>query len=269
MTRPSWAPDGIALDRPSASRMYDYFIGGMHNFEIDRELARRIESASPEVPVLLRANRQMLRRVVRYLVDEAGITQYLDLGSGIPTVGNVHEIAQASNPASRVVYIDIDPVAVAHSRILLEGNPQATIVSADISDPDGILADPEVNRLLDFDKPIALLLMGVLHFLPDSVDPGGSIARLQEALASGSYLAITHGTDDGQPGAFSEAQRLTRRTATGVVLRSRDEIAGFFHNWPLLEPGLVDMALWRPDDPDACVATKEHPGAFGGVARKR
>lgn len=269
MTRPSWAPDGIDLDRPSGSRIYDYFNGGMHNFEIDRDLARQLARVNPVVPELARANRQMLRRVVRYLVDEAGVGQFLDLGSGIPTVGNVHEIAQASNPGARVVYVDIDPVAVAHSRIMLEGNPNATVVTADIAETDGILGCHEVTRLLDFDKPIAVLLMGVLHFLPDSADPGGCIARLQEAVVSGSYLALTHVTSDRQTEEFAEVQRLVGQTDRPTVLRSRDEIGGFFHNWPLLEPGLVDLALWRPDDPDAYLVPKKHPAAFGAMARKR
>lgn len=172
MTRPSWAPEGIDLDRPSASRVYDYFVGGMHNFEIDRTLARQIESFTPNVAETMRANRDLLRRCVRHLVD-AGITQFLDLGSGIPTVGNVHEVAQARNPQARVVYVDIDPVAVAHSRAILDGNPHATVVQADVAEPDTILNDPLVREVLDFDRPIAVLLLGVLHFVPDEADPAG------------------------------------------------------------------------------------------------
>ncbi|MFJ1461712.1 SAM-dependent methyltransferase [Nocardia sp. N2S4-5] len=267
MTRPSWAPEGIDLDRPSASRVYDFFVGGMHNFEIDRVLARQIESFTPNVAETMRANRDLLRRCVRDLVD-AGITQFLDLGSGIPTVGNVHEVAQARNPESRVVYVDIDPVAVAHSQAILAGNERASVVRADMADPETILADPEVTRLLDFAQPVAVLLLGVLHFVPDDADPGGCVARLQEAVAPGSYIAITHATADGQPAEVLEAQKLSGRTSTEIVLRGKDEIAAFFGDWPLLEPGLVHLPLWRPENPADVGERPEMSGAYGGLARK-
>ncbi|MBF6332490.1 SAM-dependent methyltransferase [Nocardia transvalensis] len=267
MTRPSWAPEGIDLDRPSASRVYDYFVGGMHNFEIDRMLARQIEAFTPNVAETMRANRDLLRRCVRLLID-AGIDQFLDIGSGIPTVGNVHEVAQTRNAQARVVYVDIDPVAVAHSRAILAGNPLATIVQADVAAPETILADPEVTGLLDFDRPIAVLLLGVLHFVPDEADPAGCVARLQEAVVPGSYLAITHATADGQPTEVLEAQKLSGRTSTEIVLRSRDEISAYFHDWTVIEPGLVHLPLWRPDNPADVGAHPEISGAYGGVARK-
>jgi hypothetical protein len=268
MTRPSWAPEGIDLDRPSASRVYDYFVGGMHNFEIDRVLARQIEQFTPDVAETMRANRDLLRRCVRTLAD-AGVDQFLDIGSGIPTVGNVHEVAQARNSRARVVYVDIDPVAVAHSAAILSGNPLATVVQADAAQPDAILADPRVRRLLDFDRPLAVLLLGVLHFVPDSGDPAGCVATLQQAVAPGSYLAITHATADGQPAEVLQAQQLSGRTSTEIVLRSRDEIAGYFHDWPLLEPGLVPLPLWRPERPEDVGAHPELSGAYGGLAQKR
>ncbi|MBB5917578.1 DNA-binding NarL/FixJ family response regulator [Nocardia transvalensis] len=267
MSRPTWAPEGIDLDRPSASRVYDYFVGGMHNFEIDRVLARQIETFTPNVAEVMRANRDLLRRCVRDLVD-AGITQFLDLGSGIPTVGNVHEVAQAREPRARVVYADIDPVAVAHSRAILDGNAGATVIQADVAEPAAILADPEVTRLLDFDAPIAVLLLGVLHFVPDTADPAACVARLREAVAPGSYLAITHATADGQPAEVLEAQKLSGRTSTEIVLRSRDEITTYFGDWPLLEPGLVHLPLWRPENPDDVGERPELSGAYGGLARK-
>ncbi|MEU7145800.1 SAM-dependent methyltransferase [Nocardia sp. NPDC046473] len=267
MTRPSWAPEGIDLDRPSASRVYDYFVGGMHNFEIDRMLARQIEEFTPGVGETMRANRDLLRRCVRFLVD-AGITQFLDIGSGIPTVGNVHEVAQAVNPAARVVYVDIDPVAVAHSQAILDGNPAAVVVQADIGQPDTILADPQVAQLLDFDQPVAVLLLGVLHFVADDADPAGCVARLRDAIAPGSYLAITHATADGQPAEVLEAQKLSGRTSTEIVLRAKPEIAEFFAGWTLLDPGLVHLPLWRPDNPSDVGDNPERSGAYGGVARK-
>ncbi|MRH90837.1 methyltransferase domain-containing protein [Nocardia sp. SYP-A9097] len=267
MTRPSWAPEGIDLDRPSASRVYDYFVGGMHNFEIDRELAQMIEKFTPNVAETMRANRDLLRRCVRFLTD-AGIDQFLDLGSGIPTVGNVHEVAQARNPEARVVYVDIDPVAVAHSQAILDGNPLATIIHADMAQPDSILQDPEVLQLLDFDRPIAVLLLGVLHFVPDDADPAGAVAKLLRVCAPGSYVAITHATADGQPAEVLEAQKLSGRTSTEIVLRGHDEIATYFRDWTLLEPGLVQLPLWRPDNPDEVVEQPERSGAYGGLARK-
>jgi SAM-dependent methyltransferase len=267
MTRPSWAPEGIDLDRPSASRVYDYFVGGMHNFEIDRHLARQIEAFTPSVAETMRANRDMLRRCVRFLVD-AGIDQFLDIGSGIPTVGNVHEVAQGRDQSARVAYVDIDPVAVAHSRAILDGDPRTAVIQADISSPETILADPQVTQLIDFEKPVAVLLLGVLHFVADEADPAGCVAGLRDAVAPGSFLAITHATSDGQPTEVLEAQKLSGRTSTEIVLRSKDEITAYFDGWSLVEPGLVHLPLWRPDNPDDIAADPEQSGAFGGVARK-
>ncbi|MGI5217147.1 SAM-dependent methyltransferase [Nocardia sp. CA-290969] len=267
MSRPSWAPDGIDLDRPSASRVYDYFVGGMHNFEIDRQLAQQIETFTPNVAETMRANRDLLRRCVRFLTDQ-GIEQFLDIGSGIPTVGNVHEVAQAANPGARVVYADIDPVAVAHSEAILAGNPNAAVVQADAARPDTILADPLVQNLIDFDKPVAVLLLGVLHFVPDEAGPAACVTRLRDAVATGSYLAITHATADGQPAEVLEAQKLSGRTNTEIVLRTHDEIATYFAGWTMLDPGLVHLPLWRPEHPDDIGEHPERSGAFGGVARK-
>ncbi|WP_433679105.1 SAM-dependent methyltransferase [Nocardia sp. CA-119907] len=267
MTRPSWAPEGIDLDRPSASRVYDYFVGGMHNFEIDRQLARQIEAFTPNVAETMRANRDLLRRCVRFLVD-AGINQFLDIGSGIPTVGNVHEVAQGRDPSARVVYVDIDPVAVAHSHAILDGDPRTAVIQADVGQPDVILADPQVRKLIDFDEPVAVLLLGVLHFVGDDADPRGCVAALRDAVAAGSYLAITHATSDGQPTEVLEAQKLSGRTSTEIVLRAKDEIAAYFDGWSLVEPGLVQLPLWRPDNPDDIADAPEQSGAYGGVARK-
>ncbi|WP_067829117.1 SAM-dependent methyltransferase [Nocardia inohanensis] len=267
MTRPSWAPEGIDLDRPSASRVYDYFVGGMHNFEIDRQLARMIEQFTPNVAETMRANRDLLRRCVRFLTD-AGIDQFLDLGSGIPTVGNVHEVAQARNPEAKVVYVDIDPVAVAHSQAILADNPLAEVVHADVADPAAILADPAVAKLIDFDRPVAVLLLGVLHFVPDEADPVAAVARLLEVCAPGSYVAITHATADGQPQEVLDAQKLSGRTSTEIVLRSRAEIAAYFLDWKLVEPGLVHLPLWRPDNAADVGETPERSGAYGGLAYK-
>jgi hypothetical protein len=267
MERPDWAPEGVDLDRPSAARVYDYFLGGVHNFAVDRELAEQIARMTPNIGDTMRANRSFLRRAVRFLVGE-GITQFLDIGSGIPTVGNVHEVAQQADPRSVVVYVDVDPIAVSHSKAILADNRQTAVVQADARDTDRILADPDVRRLLDLNKSVAVLLLGVLHFIPDSDDPAGIVARLLDAVAPGSYIVLVNATYEDQPPEVIEAQRLSGRTSTEIVLRSRAELLDQFSGLNLVEPGLVHLPLWRPDSP---LDVEEHPerfGAFAGVGRK-
>lgn len=196
MERPAWAPQGIDISVPSVSRIYDYYLGGSHNFEVDREAARKAMEFMPGLPKIMQANRAFMRRAVRYAVQE-GVTQFLDIGSGIPTFGNVHEVAQAADSAARVVYVDHDPVAVAHSRAVLDGNDRAAVVTADLRKPRDILAAPEVGELLDLDKPVALLLVAVLHFVEDTDDPQVAVAELRDALAPGSLLIVTHAAYEG------------------------------------------------------------------------
>jgi S-adenosyl methyltransferase len=267
MTRPSWAPADLDLDRPSAARVYDYFLGGAHNFAVDRELAQQIARMTPNIGDTMRANRAFLRRAVRYLVGE-GITQFLDIGSGIPTVGNVHNVAQQADPRCRVVYVDVDPVAVAHSGAILAGDPQTAVIQADARDPEQILAHPQLLRLLDMSRPTAVLLLGVLHFIPDEEDPAGIVARLRDALVPGSYAALVSVTHEDQPPEVIEAQKLSARTGTPIYLRSRDDLREQLKGFTLVEPGLVHLPLWRPDSP---LDVDEHPerfGALAGVGRK-
>ncbi|MFC3505076.1 SAM-dependent methyltransferase [Micromonospora krabiensis] len=264
MQMPDALPTEIDLTRPSAARVYDYFLGGAHNFEIDRQLAEQIAAMTPHLPATMRAGREFLRRAVRALLD-AGIDQFLDIGSGIPTVGNVHEVAQGANPKARVVYVDIDPVAVAHSRELLAGNDLTTVIHADLREPERILT--EARGLLDFGRPIGILLAGVVHFVPDADRPADLLATLRAAAAPGSHLVISHSTFEDQPQEMLDAQRLSARTATEISLRSRAEITGFFGDWTILEPGVVHMPLWRPDSPSDVDEHPERFGAFGGVAR--
>ncbi|WP_030756393.1 MULTISPECIES: SAM-dependent methyltransferase [unclassified Streptomyces] len=275
MERPAWAPPGIDISVPSVSRIYDYYLGGSHNFEVDRQTARRAMEFMPGLPKIMQANRAFMRRAVRHAVAE-GVTQFLDIGSGIPTFGNVHEIAQAASPQARVVYVDHDPVAVAHSRAVLTGDDHSDIVAADLRKPKEILAAPEVGRLLDLGRPVALLLVAVLHFLEETDDPYAAVAELRDALAPGSLLILTHASYEGIP--------LTQETAAGtvgvyrdmrnpLVMRTRDQISGFFDGFEMLEPGLVSMPDWRPDRPDDGEdgETPEDPYAFsgfGGVGRK-
>ncbi|MFB6810093.1 SAM-dependent methyltransferase [Streptomyces sp. NPDC056387] len=275
MERPAWAPPGIDISVPSVSRIYDYYLGGSHNFEVDRQAARRAMEFLPGLPKIMQANRAFMRRAVRYAVAQ-GVTQFLDIGSGIPTFGNVHEIARAASPEARVVYVDHDPVAVAHSRAVLAGDDQTGIVAADLRKPHDILAAPEVARLLDLERPVALLLVAVLHFLEDADDPHAAVARLRDALAPGSLLVLTHASYEGIPLSEEVAAGTVgvyRDIRNPLVMRSGEQITRFFDGFELVEPGVVSMPLWQPEgteDPDDAEAP-EDPYAFsgfGGVGRK-
>jgi SAM-dependent methyltransferase len=260
-----WVPAGIDVDQPSAARVYDYFLGGAHNFAVDRALAEQIAAMTPNIGETMRSNRVFLRRAVRFLAAE-GVRQFLDIGSGIPTAGNVHEIALEAAPGAAVVYVDIDPVAVEHSRAILAGADRTGVICADVRDVDRVLAQSE--GLIDFKQPVAVLLAGVLHFVPDQDDPAGVVGALREALAPGSYLLVSHATADGQPPEVIEAQRLSGRTATEIVLRSGDQIGAYFEGFDLVEPGLVFIPQWRPDPGDPVDEHPERVGAYAGVGKK-
>ncbi len=265
---PSWAADldPEEMQRPSAARVYDYFLGGAHNFAVDRQLADAIAAMTPNVGDTMRANRAFLRRVVRFLVGQ-GMVQFLDIGSGIPTVGNVHEVAQQADPRCRVVYVDVDPVAVLHSRSLLADDPRTTVIQADARQAEEILDHPQTRALLDLDQPVALLLLGVLHFLSDPDDPAGIVARLRRPLAPGSHVALVNVTHEDQPAEVIEAQKLSGRTGTPIHLRSRQELTAQFDGIPLLDPGLVHLPLWRPDSPLDPADDPARYGALAGVGR--
>ena len=259
---------------PNPARIYDYFLGGKDNFPADREVAEQVVAIAPVARDIVEDNRAFLRRAVRLLAGEAGIRQFIDLGSGLPTQGNVHEIAQAAAPDARVVYVDNDAMVVTHSRALLAGDNTAAI-EADLRDPDSVMRHPEVRELIDFDQPIALLLMAILHFVPDEEDPYGIVVRFRDALPAGSYLALSHGTrdiparTDMSPEAMAEmgtkVERLYQLTTASLVTRTRAQVERFFDGFDLLDPGLVEIQLWRPDEADALL-----PGGFyGGVGRKR
>lgn len=256
------------MDKPSAARIYDAHLGGFHNFQVDRDAAAKIVAFMPELPDILRANRSFLRRAVRHLVDQ-GVTQFLDLGSGIPTVGNVHEIAWKANPLCRIVYVDADPVAISHSRNILAGNPLATTVHGDMRRPQDILGDPESLRLLDFSQPIAVLMFAVLHFVPDEDDPAGIIGSYLDAVVPGSYLAISHASLEGpEPEKAEEATQQFRRSVTDFSMRTRAEITDLFDGLELLDPGVVYLPEWRPDAGDD-IGDARRTSTFAGVARKR
>ncbi|MEQ8144848.1 SAM-dependent methyltransferase [Streptomyces sp. OP7] len=264
MERPAWAPRNIDITVPSVSRMYDYYLGGSHNFEVDREAARRAMEFMPGLPKVMQANRAFMRRAVRFAVAE-GVTQFLDIGSGIPTFGNVHEVAQAADPRARVMYVDHDPVAVAHSKVVLEGNDGAGILAADLRKPQEILGSDEVARLIDLNRPVALLLVAILHFVEDADDPYGAVAELREALAPGSMLVLSHAAYEGIPLPPERAEGAVdvyRDMRNPLIMRTRDDIARFFEGYDMVEPGLVPMPRWRPDT----APEDEDPYAFSGLA---
>jgi SAM-dependent methyltransferase len=252
------------------ARTYDFLLGGAHNFAVDRELAAHVAKVMPDARSAARVNRAFLGRAVRYMTDR-GIRQFLDIGSGIPTVANVHEVAQAAVPECRVVYVDKDPIAVAHSELILADNDRATVVHADMRDPESILGHSETLGLLDLDEPVGLLMLMMLHWVPDSDDPWKLVARYRDALAPGSHLAITHVTADGQDERLTEVTGLIEesRSADQLTERSHEQVTALFGDFDLVEPGLVGCATWRPTGRGDISDTSEmNTVIYGGVARK-
>lgn len=262
-----WRQAGVDATKPSIARVYDYWLGGNHNFVVDRELGEAMATLDPWIPAACKANRAFLGRAVRFLAQQ-GIRQFLDVGSGIPTAGNVHEVAQRVAPASRVVYVDRDPVAVAEGSGLLAGNENTAVIHADIREPNQILSNPGVERLIDFGEPVGLVLVAILHFVMDADDPHGVVTRLRNAAAPGSYLVVSHVTGQGNPELTAAAERIYNNRGADGQARSRSDIAAFFGGWEMTEPGLVYAPLWRPDRPED---VPPNPGQFwflAGAARK-
>jgi S-adenosyl methyltransferase len=258
---------GIDTSVAHPARVYDYWLGGKDNFAADREAAERVLAVTPGLRVRVRANRAFLARAVRYLAAEAGIRQFLDIGTGIPSANNTHEVAQAVAPDARIVYVDNDPIVLTHARALLASGPEGSTqyVDGDLRDPAAILEAAATS--LDFTRPIALLLVGVLHLIQDSEDPYRIVAELMEPLPSGSYLAISHPAIDIHATAQAAAQQAyNERVSTPQTLRTREEVARFFDGLELVEPGLVYVHTWRPDPGD--VVPPDGKSAHGGVARK-
>jgi hypothetical protein len=242
---PAWAPKDIDTERPNAARVYDYLLGGACNFKIDREFAEKLLENNPEIEGAVRHNRAFLGRAVRFCVEQ-GIRQFLDLGSGVPTVGNVHEIAQSMAPGCRVVYVDHEPVAVAHSQLMLEHNQYADALRADLLDVDTVLGSEPVRRLIDFTQPVAVIMAAVLHFVPDSADPYATVARYLEAMAPGSYLVLSHGVRVEQE-RVERGYRMYNQSSTPAGGRTREEIGAFMAGTDIVEPGLVWTTQWRPE----------------------
>jgi hypothetical protein len=249
------------------ARIYDYWLDGKDNFAADREAAEQAIAAYPPILRGVRAQRAFLARAVRHLAEDASIRQFLDIGTGIPTANNTHEVAQAVTKDARVVYVDNDPMVLAHARALLTGVPEdsTAYLDADLREPDKILAG--AAELLDFSRPVAVLLIGILQLIPDDADPHAIVARLVEAVPSGSWLAVYHPASDIDQHRVAEAvRRVNARTAGTTTLRTHAEIARFFGGLQLLEPGLVQVQRWQPGS--AAPDDGEPIAAYAGLARK-
>ncbi|MFC4535623.1 SAM-dependent methyltransferase [Sphaerisporangium dianthi] len=271
-TFPRLEPLGFDPTIPNKARIYDYFVGGKDNFAADREAARRALEIAPELPMMCREARRFLGRVVRYLAAQ-GVRQYIDIGCGLPTQGNVHEIAQAAAPGSRVVYVDNDPVVVAHARALLDDGEHTAVIEADMRTPDQILGHPRLRDLIDLDQPVAVLLLFTLVFIPEDELASRIVARFRDAIAPGGYVAIGDSVSDPRPKATAELADVYQ--SSGAVsghahrhqLRTKADIERLFGGMPLVAPGVTYISQWRPDagqhilDPRAV-------WSVGGIARK-
>jgi len=261
-------PPEINTSVAQSARVYDYWLGGKDNFPADRAVAEAIAEQVPTIRTQVRAQRAFLGRTVRYLVREAGIRQFLDIGTGIPAAGNVHNVAQEFAPESRVLYVDNDPIVLAHARALMPGTPEGRVafIQADLREPEVILGDPAVAETLDLTQPVGLVLIGVMHHLRDEDDPRRIVATLVDALASGSYLVLSQTTPDFDPDAMRGLAAASEQGGIANVPRTFADTEPFFTGLELVEPGLVPILAWRPDpgperDPHSAYV-------YGGVARK-
>jgi hypothetical protein len=260
----------IDVSRPHPARMYDYFLGGKDNFAADRATAAKVLQSWGTVRTAARENRAFLGRAVRYLVGGAGITQFLDIGTGLPSADNVHEVAQAINPESRVVYADNDPIVLAHARALLASDPRGACayIDADLTRPEEILDHPATRSTLDFTKPIALMLVAVLHFVPEEDEPRRAVKTLLDALPPGSYVAASHSTDEHNPEGLAGTGRAYGDAGVRGALRTSAEFAELvFSGLELVDPGMVLVSEWRPDS-NALRPLPWEVNIYGAVARK-
>jgi hypothetical protein len=260
---------GFDTTKPNIARMNDYFLGGKDNFAADRKAAEELLAIAPEIKPMAEENRRFLGRAVRFLAEQ-GIQQFFDIGSGLPTRQNTHEVARTVCPGARVVYADNDPVVISHGEAILAGDDRTAVVKGDILHPEELVADPGVRRVIDFDEPMAVLIFGALHFIPHSDDPFKCVAWLRDALPSGSYLALSHAVFDTKPDAVDPIEDIYRailsRPGT-TAARGRDEVLPFFDGFELVDPGLVYLRQWRPDNPLRARAA-EKLWMVGGVGRK-
>jgi hypothetical protein len=264
------APPGIDTSRMHPARRYDYYLGGKDNFEADRVNADMLAEVYPAARITAIENRKFLRRAVHMLAAEAGVRQFLDIGTGLPTRPNVHEVAQRVAPESRVVYVDNDPIVLAHARALLTSSAAGATayVDADLRRPHDVLSDPELRGTLDFTRPIALMLVAVMHFITDDMDPYGIVEELVAAMPPGSWLVMSNGTLDLLPPELAASLRAAfERSGEPAAPRTRDEFARFFRGHDLVEPGIVPVVDWRPDGDPAERPSPADAAVYAGVAR--
>jgi len=265
---PEWNPPDIDVATPSIARVYDYVLGGKDHYDVDRRAAQSFINAVPQSPLLARDNRLFVRRGVRYLVREAGIRQIIDIGSGLPTAGNVHEIAHEIDPSVRVVYVDNDPIVLAHGRALLDRRPTSTIIQADLREPASIFDDPDTRALIDLDEPFAVLLGGILHHLHDHEDPWALTEEIRTRIPSGGYLLIANFARIGDPRAAELERAFLQGGLSTGRFRTYEEQLRFLEDLELVEPGLVPANDWHPD----FETPEDNPVRdlyLGGIGRKR
>ncbi|MEZ0071262.1 SAM-dependent methyltransferase [Planotetraspora sp. GP83] len=267
----AWDRDPIVIDPtiPSSARMYDYYLGGKDNFASDREAAEKVLANFPAMRTTARENRAFLGRVIRYLAAEAGIRQFIDIGTGIPTANNTHQVAQRIDPDVRVIYVDNDPIVLTHARALLTtADGVVDYIDADLRDPGEILSDKRMSAL-DFSQPIAVLLFAILHFIPDQDQPYAIVNQLIDAVPPGSYLALSHGTGDHLPPGQSETgSQIYTRAGIDLRIRGLGEVESFFDGLDLVDPGVVPVSAWRPDYPEIEPVPLAEASLYGAVARK-
>ncbi|HSA51137.1 MAG TPA: SAM-dependent methyltransferase [Yinghuangia sp.] len=264
-------PTGIDVSVASVARVYDYLLGGKDNFKVDRDTADAMLAIDPSSRAMTINNRRFLQRAVRTLAQEYGITQFLDHGSGLPTQDNVHQIAQSVHPEARVVYVDNDPIVLAHGRALLADNASTTVISADVRDTDALMAHPDVVKLLDFDRPVGALFVSLLHSIPDRDDPGALLRRVVDRLAPGSFIAVSHLVSlDAEIREQRTAFALEAHAGQWGRVRTPEEVTAFIESAgvDILAPGLCEVSQWRPDGSDGPVQESTDWFEFGGVARK-
>ena len=264
MGEPAPLATGIDPNRPSPARMYDFFLGGTHNFAADRAVALRAIELVPDAPAIARANRAFLRRAVRFAAAR-GVRQFLDLGSGIPAEGPVHEIARSVRPDARIAYVDREPAAVLHARAILGDDPGTVVLQADLQCSGPLLADPALRALIDFTEPVCVLMVAVLHFLPESPELTAALRHYRDATAPGSLLAVTHVTASCRPEQVERFTDLYHRTGTPLVLRDRDDLAALLRGWDPVEPGIVSSAQWHPDPDTPPVPEPASSAMLAGV----
>jgi hypothetical protein len=258
---------GLRTDEAHSARMYDYLLDGKDNYPPDQEAAEAAMTAFPTLRIAARENRAFLGRAVRHVVEQTGIRQFLDIGSGLPTAQNVHQVAQRHDPESRVVYVDNDPIVLAHGHALLGADARTTVIKADIRDPRSIIENAETKTLIDFTEPVAVLAVAILHFISDEEEPGTIVARIREALVPGSVIILSHATAEISPETALGVQNAYRAQGVPLTLRDRSDFVELFEGFEIIEPGIQVVSDWRATVPEADRPSHAEVSWYGGVGR--